>query len=97
MEGLKDDADILAAEARQRVLVEFLQVFAGDDDGAAIGPFEPRHHHQQRRFARAGRAEQGHGLAAAYIEIDVVQDMNASGAAAEREIDPAQRNRVRLR
>ena len=64
------------------------QVLAGNDDRAGIGPLQPRHHHQQRRFARARRAEQADGLAAPYIQIDVLQDMNAGGAAAEREIDP---------
>jgi hypothetical protein len=92
MEGLKDDADILAAEARQRILVELAQVFAGNHDRAGVGLFEPGHHHQQGRFARSGRAKECDSLAAAYIEVDIAEDVDAGRAAAERQIDSAQRN-----
>ena len=71
MERLKHDADIPAAKARERVLVELPQVLAGDDDGAGIRPLQPGHHHEQRRFAGTGRAEQANRLAAADIEVDV--------------------------
>ena len=87
MKGLKDDADMLAAKTREIVLVEQLQFLSGDDDGAGIRPLQSGHHHQQRRFAGAGRAEEANRLAAAYIEVDLSQDMDAGGAAAERQID----------
>ena len=35
------------------------QIFAGDDDRAGIGALESGHHHQQRRFARAGWTDAG--------------------------------------
>ena len=92
MKGLKDDADILAAEARQRVFVELAQVLAGHHDRAGVGLFQPGHHHQQSGFARSGRAKQCDCFAAPYIEIDIVEDVNAGRAAAERQIDSAQRN-----
>ena len=60
--------------------------------GAGIGPLQPGHHHQQRRFAGAGRADQADRLAAAYMQIDVLEDMDARRAPAEREIDPGQRD-----
>ena len=53
MEGLEDDADIFAAEARELVLAELAQVLAGNDDRAAVGALEPGHHHEQGRFARS--------------------------------------------
>ena len=51
------------------------------------GPFEPGQHHQQRRFARAGRADQANRLAAPYMQVDVFEDMNPGRGAAERKID----------
>ena len=41
--GLKHDADIAAAEARERIFVELCQVFARDHDRAGVGAFEPGH------------------------------------------------------
>jgi hypothetical protein len=62
---------------------ELLQVLAGNHDRAAVGPFQSGHDHQQSRLAGAGWSEQAHGLAAAYIQVDVSEDMNAGGAAPE--------------
>ena len=53
MEGLEDDADLAAAEAGQRVLVEGIERRAVDHHLSAIRTLQPRHHHQQRGFARA--------------------------------------------
>ena len=53
MEGLEDDADLAAAEAGQRVLVEGIERRAADHHLSAIRTLQPRHHHQQRGFARA--------------------------------------------
>ena len=94
VKGLKDDADMLAAEARERVLVELLQLLSGDDDGAGVWPLQSGHHHQQRGFARAGRAEEADRLATAYIEVDLSQDMDAGSAAAERQVDAGKRDGV---
>ena len=94
MKGLKDDADMLAAKARERVLVKLLQFLAGDQRGAGVRPLQSGHHHQQRRFAGAGRAEEADRLAAAYIEVDLSQDMDAGSAAAERQVDAGQRDGV---
>src|SRR6516165_8808733 len=69
MKSLKDDADVSAAKAGEIVLTELLQVLSGDDDRAAVRPLQTGHHHEQRRFARARRAEQAHGLAATYIQV----------------------------
>ena len=92
VEGLENDADMLAAKARQLVLVELAEVLAGDHHRTDVGAFQPGHHHQERRFARSRRTQECDGFAAPYIEADVSQDVNAGGAAAERQVDAAQRN-----
>ena len=66
------------------------KVLAGDRDRAGVGPLQPRHDHQQRRFARAGRADQADRLAAPYMQVDIFEDMNAGRALPEREIDAGQ-------
>src|SRR6516162_878396 len=93
MEGLEDDTDMLAAKARQLVLVQLADVLAGDDDRTGVRALQPGHHHEQRRLARPRRTKECDRLATAYIEVDVSQDVNPGGAAAERQIDPAQRDR----
>ena len=60
--------------------------------GEALGPLQPRHHHQQGRFAGAGRADHSDRLAARYIEVYVLENMDSCRAAAERKIDPSERN-----
>ena len=92
MEGLEHDADVAAAKARERVLVEPSEIRAGHHDRAGVRPFEPGQHHQQRRFARAGRTDQADRLAATYIQVDVFEDMNPGRAAAERKIDAGERD-----
>ena len=94
---LKHDADIAAAKARQRVLVEPAEVRAGHHDRAGVGALEAGHHHQQRRFARARRTDQADRLAAPYIQVDVLEDMDAGRAAAERQIDAAEREAIAAR
>ena len=92
MERLEHDADLAAAKARQRVLVERIEILAGDGDRAAIGPLQPRHHHQQRGLARTRRSDQANRLAAAYIQVDVFENMDAGRPLPERKIDAGQCN-----
>ena len=94
MESLKDDADIGAAKTRKPVFVEPAKVRFGNHDRAVVGALKSRHHHEQRRFAGARRAKQADRFAAPYIQGDIFEDMNAIGAAAEREIDRRNRDRV---
>ena len=84
MERLEHDADIAAAEARQGVLVERAEGFARDHDRAGVGALQPRRHHQQRRLARAGRADQADRLALSYMQVDVFENMNAGRAPSQR-------------
>ena len=59
---------------------------------AGVDAFEPGQHHQQRRLAGAGRADDADRLAACHIEADAFQHMHARRAVAERELDPAERD-----
>jgi len=94
MEGLKDDADIGAAKAREFVFVKLPEVLSGNQRRAGVGALEPRHDHKQRRFARARWAKQTDRLAAFYIKGDIFEDVNAIGPAAKREIDRRERDGV---
>ena len=53
MERLEHDADLAAAKARQRVLVEGIERGAVDHHLSAVRTLQSRHHHQQRGFSRA--------------------------------------------
>ncbi len=92
MKGLKDDADVTAAEAGKPILVEPIEVNAGDRNRAGVGALQARHDHQQRRFARSRRPDQADRFAAAYMQVNVLEDMNTGRAAAEREVDAGKRN-----
>src|SRR6185437_13240932 len=83
-----------ATKARQAVFVELAQILLGDDHGAGIRTLQPGHHHKQRRLAGPRWTQQGHGLAVCYMQPDILQDMDAGGAAAERKVDAAQRNSI---
>ena len=61
---LKDDADIASAEEREPVLVELIELGAGDCHRPGIGALESGEHHEQGRLARARGADQTDGLAA---------------------------------
>jgi len=53
MERLEHDADVAAAEACRRILIEFRKLFARDRDFARCRPLKTRHHHQHGRLAGA--------------------------------------------
>jgi len=92
MERLKDDPYIAAAEARQRILVERPQFFTGDDHLAPVGALEAGHDHEQRRFSGPGRSDQTDRLAASYMKVHILEDMDAAGASPERQIDAGKGN-----
>ena len=53
MKRLEHDADLAAAKARQRVLVEGIERGAVDHHFSAVGTLQSRHDHQQGGFPRA--------------------------------------------
>jgi hypothetical protein len=92
VEGLKHDAYICRAEPRQIVFAEPAQVFSGDNDGTGIRALQSGNDHEQCRLTRSGWAKKRDRLAAADLEIDAFEDMDAARAATKREIDAVERN-----
>ena len=81
------------AKARQRVFVQGAELDAVNLNFAFIWPLKAGHDHEQRRFARTGSPDYADRLAFADCQSDVAQDMHASRAAAETEVDAAHRDR----
>ena len=84
---LHDDADLLA----QRVELDVADVVAVDQHLAAVDVVEARDQVGDRGLARAGRADQGDGLAGLGAEADVLEDRPARivGAGDVLELDRA--------
>ena len=96
MKRLEYDADLAAAKARQRVLVEGIERGAVDHHLSAIRTLQPRHYHQQCGFPRARRADQADRFTRRHAQADIFEDMYARRARAQREIDVRNGNGVRL-
>ena len=97
VKGLKHDSDVTAAESRERVLAQNAEITAIDDDAARIRPLQPGHDHEQRRFARPGRADEADRFARRYMQVEVFEYMNARRSPAERKIDAGKRDRRHCR
>ena len=93
VEGLQHDADAAAPGAGQRVLVERLEVGAGDVDRAAGRALEPGQHRHQRALARARGAEQRERLAGGDGQVDAAEDLDRRVAFAESEPEIARGDR----
>src|SRR6476619_3327933 len=96
MKRLEHDADLTAAKARQRVLVEGIERGAIDYHLSAVGTLQSGHHHQKRGFPRAGWSDQANRLTRRHATTDIFANVNERGAGAEREIDVGDENGVRL-
>lgn len=84
VKGLKDDAEIVAAQAGQLILGLRAKVMIEDAHGTAGGALQPAHEHQQRRFAGAGGADQPDGLAPVDIQRDPVEYPDETGIPPQR-------------
>ena len=93
VERLKDDAHMPTAETREPILIKPADIFSRDNDRPGIGPFKACHDHQQCRLTRARGADQANRLSLAYMQRDILEDMNPRRAATERKIDSGKRNR----
>jgi acyl-CoA thioesterase-1 len=87
MERLKDDADIGAAGKCELVLAEPGEIVSCDRDAAGGCPLEPRHDHQQRRLARARRADDRDRLSGWNGERDAAQDFYGARPAGQGQPD----------
>lgn len=70
IEELKNETDLVAAYARQRIVGEAAEARAVDRDLAGGGMIEAADQVEQRRFPRAGRAHDANHLPEADFEID---------------------------
>ena len=86
---LEDEADVLAAVARQGGVVGGGQVVVAVADGAAGGHVQAAEDVEQRRFAAAGRPEQDDELALVQVEVDAAQGVDLDLAHAVDLGDPA--------
>src|SRR5437870_12267171 len=78
MEGLEHDADMVAAEPGQRILVERAEIISVDPHPSCARSLDPAHHHHYRRFPGARGANEAHRLAGGYFERDTAQDVDRS-------------------
>ena len=73
MEGLEDEADLVAPQPGQGALAQAVHRRSRDLDGAVVEAVEPGEDVQQRRFPRAGRADHGHELARRHLQRGAVE------------------------
>ena len=90
MEGLEHDADGVAADFGQPVLAQPREIVAGDKHPARCRGLKAGHHHQERRFSRAARANQRDGLALGHRKVYASQDFDRPRPAVKRERDVLQ-------
>ena len=97
VEALKNDADVLAAEARESILVEFVQSSPATTTEPLSGRSSPVITMSSVDLPEPDGPSRPTASPRPILQVDVAEDMNAGGAAAERQIDPAQRDRGRQR
>ena len=90
MEGLKDDADVVATEFGQPVFAHGGEVEPVHQHFAGSGAFEAAQHEEQRGLAGAGRADDADRLAAICLKIDAAKNIDGAGAAHEGEANIVQ-------
>ena len=76
VEGLEDEAELVAPQAREVAVVEVGELGPVDDDGARRRVVEPRQQVHQRGLAGAGRTHDGRELAGRERQRDPVQGVD---------------------
>jgi hypothetical protein len=79
VERLEHDADMVAAEARQPVLIQPAQIMAGDIDKPAGRALQPGHDHHHGGLAGPRRSDHTDGFAAPDRQVDATQDVDGTG------------------
>ncbi len=92
LEGLEDESEALRAHARAPVLIQGKDVLAKEMHGAAAGNVQSGEQAQQRRFARSGRAQDCHRLAAVDGQGDIFEHRQRRAIGIEHDL--AQRTRL---
>lgn len=86
VKGLEDNADIAAAEGRRFVFRHAVKGSIRNEDFAAVDPFEPRHHHQERGLAGPRRPDDADRAAPGDFEVDALQHMHGDGRKTKRQV-----------
>ena len=73
MEGLEYESHALAAQTRERVVIQIGERDTIDQDLAGVGLIQSRDEIEQRGLAHARFAHHGHVVAGGQVEIDVFQ------------------------
>src|SRR6478735_6726686 len=93
VEGLEDEADLVAAQPGEGLVLEPGQVLLTDEDRARVGGVERRAAVHQRGLARAARAHHRRELTGTDVEAHVVErgDQRLAGAVRLGEMEDARR------
>ena len=83
VEELEDEADLVAPQLGQALVVEVGDLLAGDPDRALGGPVEPGQHVHQGGLARARRAHDGREAALGEVDRDAVEGVDGGVALTE--------------
>jgi hypothetical protein len=94
VEGLEDQRDAAAAQARAPVLVEQAEVLAEQPDPSARRPLQAGGDGDQRGLAGTRRPRQGEALARGDPQVEAAQDLDGAGGGRQRERDVLQNERV---
>ena len=89
VEGLEDEADLGAPQARQRPLGIPVDPLSGQPQLPGPWPVEPAEQVQQRRLPAAARPRHREHLTACYVQADTVHGADQSLAAAVLLAQPA--------
>ena len=84
LEALEHETDLLRPQGRAVVLAQGEQVLPVQAHGSARGCVQPAEDVHQRRFARARGPDDGYGLPARQLEIDVAQNVECARGVADR-------------
>jgi len=76
VEGLKDEADFLVADAGQFVVIEFADEIAVEPIASLAGCIEAADEVHERGFTGTGRAHDGYIFAAIDFQVDATQSMD---------------------
>ena len=92
LKGLEDEAQLSAAHLGQLVFRQAADLGAIDQDFALRRRIQARQEPQQRAFAAAGSAHDGHELPGGDQQIDVLEDLDRPAAVPNRLFQPTHFN-----
>ena len=87
VKALEYDANGVAAEARESILVEAREVTPRNLDAARARSHEPRRGHQERGLAGAGGPDETRGLARRQVKRHAAQHIDGTGCARQCNLD----------